>query len=69
MGVPTSAARWYMLPSKRYSVPKLASQIRTAFCSMAWKTGSNSPGELEITRRTSEVAVCCSKDSLKSAVR
>ena len=34
-------------PSDRYSVPKLASQIRTAFSSMAWNTGSSSPGELD----------------------
>ena len=36
---------------------------------MAWKTGSNSPGELEITRSTSEVAVCCSSASASSRVR
>ena len=28
------------------SVPNLASQMRTAFSSMAWNTGSSSPGEL-----------------------
>ena len=31
--------------------------------SMAWNTGSSSPGELEMTRSTSEVAVCCSSAS------
>src|SRR5262249_43773269 len=30
---------------------------------MAWNTGSRSPGELEMTRNTSEVAVCCSSAS------
>src|SRR5262249_32651501 len=32
----------------------------------ASKHRSNSPGELEMTRSTSEVAVCCSSDSLRS---
>ncbi len=36
--------------------------MRVAFASMASKTGSSSPGELEMTRSTSEVAVCCSSD-------
>jgi len=36
---------------------------------MAWNTGSSSPGELEMTRSTSDVAVCCSSDSLRSSVR
>ena len=40
-------------------MPNFASQIRTAFSSMASKTGSSSPGELEMTWSTSEVAVCC----------
>ena len=40
-------------------MPKLASQILIAFSSMAWNTGSSSPGELEMTLSTSEVAVCC----------
>src|SRR5215813_4726314 len=43
--------------------------MRTAFSSMAWNTGSNSPGELEMTRSTSEVAVCCSSASVSSRVR
>ena len=34
-------------PSRRYSVPNLASQMRVAFASMAWNTGSSSPGELD----------------------
>ena len=47
----------------------LASQMRVAFASMASNTGSSSPGELLMTFSTSEVAVCCSSDSLKSSVR
>jgi hypothetical protein len=43
--------------------------MRTAFSSMAWNTGWRSPGELEMTPSTSEVAVCCSSDSLRSSVR
>ena len=46
------------------SVPNFASQMRVAFASMVWNTGSNSPGELEMTCSTSEVAVCCSSASL-----
>ena len=45
-------------PSHRYMAPNFASQMRTAFSSMVWNTGPSSPGELEITRSTSEVAVC-----------
>ena len=51
--------------------PNLASQMRIAFSSMAWNTGSRSPGELEMTCSTSEVAVCCcsnSRDSLSRRV-
>ena len=48
------------------SVPNLASQMRVAFASMAWNTGSSSPGELEMTCSTSEVAVCCCSDSRSS---
>src|SRR5215475_7472155 len=36
---------------------------------MRSKTGCSSPGELEITCRTSEVAVCCSRASASSRVR
>ena len=32
-------------------------------------TGASSPGELEMTRSTSEVAVCCSRASASSRVR
>ena len=67
--VPTPATRWNALSWKRSNVPNLASQMRTAFSSMAWNTGSNSPGELEMTLSTSEVAVCCSSASVSSLVR
>jgi hypothetical protein len=40
-----------------------------AFSSMAWNTGSNSPGDELMTRSTSDVAFCCSSDSLSSRVR
>ena len=30
-------------------MPNLASQMRVAFSSIAWNTGSSSPGELEMT--------------------
>src|SRR5262245_3733913 len=43
--------------------------MRTAFASIAWKTADSSPGELEMTRRTSEAAVCCSRASASSWVR
>ena len=50
-------------------MPNFASQMRVAFDNMASNTGSSSPGELEMTRSTSEVAVCCSRDSERSSVR
>ena len=50
-------------------MPNLASQRRTAFANVASNTGCNSPGELEMTFSTSEVAVCCSSDSERSSVR
>src|SRR5215467_12375405 len=56
-------------PSQSQSVPNLASQSRVAFASIAWNTGSSSPGELEMARNTSEVAVCCSRISDSSRVR
>ena len=43
--------------------------MRVAFSSMVWNTGSRSPGELEMTLSTSEVAVCCSSDSASSRMR
>ena len=50
-------------------VKNFASQMRVAFSRMVWNTGSNSPGEPEMTWSTCEVAVCCSNDSLSSRVR
>src|SRR5215472_7765087 len=52
-------------PSHKPSAADSASQRRVAFSSMAWNTGSSSPGELEMTRNTSEVAVCCSSASAR----
>ena len=65
-GAPCNAATRYCPSlSHRYSIPNLASQMRVAFASMASNTGSNEPGELEMTRRTSEVAACCSTASVR----
>ena len=50
-------------------VPNSALQTRVAFSSNLSITGSSSPGELEMTCRTSEVAVCCSNASVSSSVR
>ena len=47
--------------------PNLASQMRVAFSSIVSNTGCSSPGELLMTFSTSEVAVCCSSDSLRSS--
>ena len=47
---------------RRNRLPNVASQMRVAFASIALKTGSSSPGELEMTFSTSDVAVCCSSD-------
>ena len=68
-GTPSEAATWNALPSYRNNTPNLASQIRTAFASMASNTGSSSPGELLMTLSTSEVAVCCCSDSRSSLSR
>ena len=64
----TATAR-KIFPSRRNKLPYWASQMRVAFVNKALKTGSSSPGELEMTFSTSEVAVCWSNDSLKSSVR
>jgi hypothetical protein len=56
-------------PSQLWILPNVALQMRTALSSMASNTGSSSAGELEMTRSTSDVAVCCSRDSLRSLVR
>ena len=43
--------------------------MRVAFSNSASNTGFSSPGDELMTRSTSEVAVCCSSDSLNSSVR
>jgi hypothetical protein len=58
-----------VLPSYRFINPNLAAQMRTALSNIDWKTGSRRPGELEMTLRTSDVAVCYSSDSVSSRVR
>ena len=68
-GVLCAVARRNTSPSRRYMFPNLASQMRTAFSSMASNTGSNSPGDELMTLRTSEVAVCCCSDSRSSFSR
>ena len=45
------------------NVTRISDEIRTAFRTMASKTGCASLGELLITRRISDVAACCSSDS------
>jgi hypothetical protein len=62
-GALCSATRRKPSPSRSSMVPKAASQMRVAFSNIAWKTGSSSPGELEMTFSTCEVAVCCSNAS------
>ena len=66
---PCTAAIFQVLPSYRFINPNLASQIRTAFASMAWNTGPSSPGDELMTRSTSDAAVCCSRASASSRVR
>src|SRR6516165_3824434 len=46
--------------------PNFASQMRTAFSSMAWKTGSSSPGEELMMRSTSAMAARSSCASFSS---
>src|SRR6266702_3494934 len=55
-------------PSRSNRVPISALHSRVAFASIAWNTGCSSPGELLMTRSTSEAAVCCSSASLRSRV-
>src|SRR5262249_4773502 len=50
-------------------MPKLASHSRVAFPSIALNTASSSPGELEMTRRTSANAFSRSIASFSSLVR
>src|SRR6516165_5572197 len=65
-GTPCIAATGNVPSLYRLSVPKFASQRRVAFASILSNTGVSSLGELDITRRTSDVAVCCSNDSRNS---
>src|SRR5262249_59227768 len=51
------------LPSNLKTVHNLALQRRSAVAAIVSNTGWVSVGELEITRRISEVAVCCSRAS------
>ena len=68
-GVPASAARWNALPSQRSSVPNLASQMRTATLQHGLEHWlHSSPGELEITRSTSEVAALPPLQPLSSSL-
>ena len=44
-------------------------ELARALCTMVSKTGWTSVGELEMTRRISLVAVCCSRASVSSRLR
>ncbi len=68
-GTPREAAAEKAPFSKLNTMPNFASQMRMAFSSMALNTGCKSPGELEMTVKTSDVAVCCSSDSESSSLR
>ena len=50
-------------------ISKLGVADADAFSSIVSNTGLRSPGELLMTWSTSEVAVCCSSASVRSAVR
>ena len=67
-GAPCVAPMRKFLPSRSQRLPNFASQIRVAFASIVWKTGSSSLGVVEITRSTSDVAVCRSSASCNSLV-
>jgi hypothetical protein len=53
----------------RYRIASVAPHTRPAFSTIASRTGRMSVGEAEIARRISLVAVCCSKDSVRSRLR
>jgi uncharacterized membrane protein YjjB (DUF3815 family) len=57
------------VPSNRQTKQSRPSHRRTALCAIVSNTGCVSVGELEIARRISAVAVCCSSDSLSSRFR
>ena len=67
-GVYYVATRCMVSPSQRKILPNFAPQIRAALSNMVANTGCTSPGELEITWSTSDVAVCCSNASFSSRV-
>ena len=50
------------LPSISAMFANWAAQMRVAFASVAWNTGSSSPGDELMMRKTSAVAVCCSSN-------
>jgi hypothetical protein len=54
--------------SLRAAASLASAPSRVAFSSIALNTRSSSPGELEMTRNTSAVAVCCSSASASSRV-
>ena len=56
-------------PSLSRKLANLAPHRSVAFASITSKTGCKSPGELLMTLSTSDVAVCCSSDSVRSSVR
>ena len=60
------ATKCTRLPSKLNTAPNIALQSLTAFLAMALNTGCVSVGDLEITRRISLAAVCCSSASASS---
>ena len=66
---PVSALRWSIPPSARYTRAVAPLQSRRALLTIVSNTGWTSVGELEITRRISAVAVCCSSVSVSSRVR
>src|SRR5215472_2903849 len=49
--------------------PNLAAQSRVALARILSNTESSSTGELAMTRKTSDVAACCSRASFSSRVR
>src|SRR5262245_18625773 len=62
-GAPCSATTRNASPSRRQSVPNLASQRRTPFSRIALNTGLSSPDELLMTWSTCAVAAFCSSAS------
>ena len=56
-------------PSRRKIAALAAPQNRAALSATTSMTGWRSVGELEMTRRISAVAVCCSSDSVSACLR